>query len=262
VTVTPARVPDVGTWYNAPVIFNTAGTDATSGVVDTNCTADYNYTGPDGTGLTRNGSCTDNAGNIGNGTSAAFDYDATKPLLAPSVSPNPVVLNGSATASPNASDATSGVASSSCDAVDTSSIGAHSVTCYATDNAGNTDSAQATYSVIYNWTGFFQPIDNLPVLNKAKAGSAIPVKFSLSGNQGLNIFSAGYPVSTVTACGTTTTDTIESTVTAGSSSLSYDALADQYIYVWKTDKTWTGCRTLTVKLADGTVHQANFNFVK
>src|SRR6185295_6038373 len=52
----------------------------------------------------------------------------------------------------------------------------------------------------YSFTGFFQPVDNLPTLNVASAGSAIPVKFSLGGNQGLNIFAAGYPASSPIDC--------------------------------------------------------------
>ena len=54
------------------------------------------------------------------------------------------------------------------------------------------------------------------------------------------------------------------TVTAGSSTLSYDALADQYVYVWKSDKAWGGmCRQLQVKLAEGsTARTANFNFTR
>ena len=40
-----------------------------------------------------------------------------------------------------------------------------------------------------------------------------------------------------------------------------DPLATQYIYVWKTDKTWVGkSYQLQVKLKDGTVHVANFKF--
>lgn len=114
-----------------------------------------------------------------------------------------------------------------------------------------------------HFTGFFQPVDNLPTLNQVNAGRAIPIKFSLSGNQGLDIMMAGYPVSTVTACGSTATDIVESTVTAGSSSLTYDPVSDQYNYVWKTDKAWAGtCRTLTVRFVDGTIHQANFKFTK
>jgi streptogramin lyase len=32
------------------------------------------------------------------------------------------------------------------------------------------------------FSGFFQPVDNPPTLNSTKAGSAVPVKFSLNGN--------------------------------------------------------------------------------
>ena len=35
---------------------------------------------------------------------------------------------------------------------------------------------------VYGWNGFFQPIDNGNVVNKAKAGQSIPVKFSLTGS--------------------------------------------------------------------------------
>jgi hypothetical protein len=116
----------------------------------------------------------------------------------------------------------------------------------------------------YQWTGFFQPVDNLPTVNQVKAGSAIPVKFSLNGNKaGLNIFAVGYPKSSTITCGSTALiDTVEATVTAGASSLKYDSATDQYTYVWKTDKTWTGCRQLEVKLTDGMSYYANFKFTK
>ena len=114
----------------------------------------------------------------------------------------------------------------------------------------------------YDFAGFFQPIDNLPTVNKAKAGTAIPVKFSLGGNQGLDIFAPGYPASSQVACDATSPGSeIEETVTAGGSSLSYDAGADQYSYTWKTSKSWAGtCRMLVVKLNDGTTHYAVFSF--
>jgi hypothetical protein len=207
---------------------------------------------------------TDAAGNTSDISNVVIvNIDKTAPTLTPAVSPNPVILNGIATVGSGAADALSGLASQGCGSLVTNSVGTKSVNCTATDNAGNTNNANASYSVIYNWTSFFQPVDNLPILNSVKAGAAIPVKFSLSGNQGLNIMAAGYPVSAVTTCGNTATDTIETTVTAGSSSLSYDATTGQYNYVWKTDKLWVGtCRTLTVKFIDGTIHQANFQFTK
>jgi hypothetical protein len=36
-----------------------------------------------------------------------------------------------------------------------------------------------------------------------------------------------------------------------------------YIYSWKTDKAWAGtCRSLSLKLIDGTTHLAYFTFTK
>ncbi|HEU5103883.1 MAG TPA: PxKF domain-containing protein [Roseiflexaceae bacterium] len=112
----------------------------------------------------------------------------------------------------------------------------------------------------YSFSGFFHPVDNLPTLNQVNAGRAIPVKFSLSGDQGLDIFMSGYPASQRIDCDSSLpTDMVEETVTAGSSSLSYDAATDTYTYVWKTSKSWAGtCRQLNVKLADGSDHFANF----
>jgi len=116
-------------------------------------------------------------------------------------------------------------------------------------------------SVIYNWNDFFPPVDD-SVLNAAKAGRAIPVKFSLDGNQGLDIFAAGYPQSWKIECESMAfIDEIYETVTAGNSILSYDTDTDQYIYVWKTNKDWAGtCRRLEVKLKDDTSHFADFKF--
>ena len=53
-------------------------------------------------------------------------------------------------------------------------------------------------------------------------------------------------------------DPAEQSVTAGGSSLSYNAANDSYTYVWKTQKTWTGCRKLTFTFTDGSVQEAIF----
>ena len=53
---------------------------------------------------------------------------------------------------------------------------------------------------------------------------------------------------------------IEQTTTANQG-LTYDAPSDQYNYVWKTNKSWSGtCRQLTLRLIDGTDHVALFKF--
>jgi len=146
--------------------------------------------------------------------------------------------------------------------IDTASVGAKTFTVNAADNAFHTASLTHNYSVIYNFSGFFQPVDNLPTFNTVKAGAGVPVKFSLSGDQGLSIMAAGYPLSTRIDCDTSVPlDAIEQTVTAGGSSLSYDPATDTYIYTWKTDSAWKGtCRQLIVRLSDGTEHMANFKF--
>ncbi|QSX77819.1 HYR domain-containing protein [Agrilutibacter solisilvae] len=139
-------------------------------------------------------------------------------------------------------------------------MGTTVVQCSATDDAGNTATGSFRVTVSYAFNGFFQPVDNVAV-NTVKAGSAIPVKFSLGGNQGLQIFAAGSPASGAMTCSASApSDEVELTVTAGGSSLQYDAGADQYIYVWKTDKGWLGCRQLRVTLKDGTVRTAVFKF--
>jgi hypothetical protein len=184
------------------------------------------------------------------------------------------LLNAAVASSYSCSDATSGVATCSNPVASgsnfsTSPVGAHTFTVTATDVAGNQVQATNSYNVIYNFSGFFSPVDNpgpgpIFVFNVAKAGSAIPVKFSLSGDQGLNIFDTGFPVSQKIPCDASSSlDPIEQTTTAGSSSLSYEVTTDQYVYVWKTDKMWANtCRQLIVQLNDGTTHTAYFKFTK
>jgi hypothetical protein len=111
----------------------------------------------------------------------------------------------------------------------------------------------------YAFSGFFSPVDNTPTVNQAKAGSSIPVKFSLGGAQGLGVLAVGYPKVERYACGDVEdADAIEQTTTANQG-LTYNALTDTYTYVWKTDKNWKGkCATLTLKLDDGSEHTALF----
>ena len=130
---------------------------------------------------------------------------------------------------------------------------------------GVSDGVFAVYlNPAYDFAGFFSPVDNPEVAtNKAKAGSAIPVKFSLGGDQGLDVFEAGYPQSEQIENPQVTVDGIEQTLTAGSSGLSYDPATGVYTYVWQTQKGWAGqYRQLVVKFDEGTIKRANFNFTR
>ena len=111
------------------------------------------------------------------------------------------------------------------------------------------------------FSGFLGPIVNLPTVNNVNAGSAVPIKFSLDGDQGLDIFVDGTPTSTPVNCATLSpTGSAEEISTNGG--LTYRSDIDTYSLAWKTTKSWTGCRLLTLELLDGTVHEAAFSFTK
>ncbi|WP_165822703.1 PxKF domain-containing protein [Paenibacillus montanisoli] len=122
----------------------------------------------------------------------------------------------------------------------------------------------------YSFSGFFAPVDifnaDKVVYNTVKAGSAIPIKFSLGGQKSQVFYTdhnVTYPTSIqIQEILTAEYNPIETIVTAGNSSLSYDASTDQYTFVWKTDKTWADTyRQLIVKFADGSEYRANFTFL-
>jgi predicted extracellular nuclease len=113
----------------------------------------------------------------------------------------------------------------------------------------------------YDFGGFFKPIKHLPEVNSAKAGNGVTLKFSLAGDYGLEIMVDGYPQSQEIDCESGVPGDSAATTAAGGSSLSYDAEEDQYVYIWKTLKSWSGtCRRLDVFLKDGTHHYADFEF--
>ena len=94
---------------------------------------------------------------------------------------------------PTATDLVDGNVATTCvlPSGSTFAAGATTVTCTATDAAGNSRTSTFKVNVRYAFNGFFRPIDNLPIVNAVKAGQAIPVKFCLGGNKGLSIFAAG-----------------------------------------------------------------------
>jgi uncharacterized repeat protein (TIGR01451 family) len=139
-------------------------------------------------------------------------------------------------------------------------VGTTTVTATATDAAGNHSECTFDVTVRYVFTGFFSPVSNAPTLNAVNAGRAIPVKFSLSGDKGLNIFAPNNPYTVSLNCSTSDPGVdVTETLTAGGSSLSFGG--GQYNYVWKTEPSWAGtCRQLVITLNDGSVHVANFKF--
>jgi hypothetical protein len=145
-------------------------------------------------------------------------------------------------------------------------VGTYIVRYNVTDANGNKAAeVTRTVKVEYKFTGFFQPVENpgdKNVVNTVKAGSAVPIKFSLNGYKGLDIFESGYPKVIAAKFSTTAEkEEIDSISTVSNSGLTYDKATDQYTYVWKTDKSWVRLdKVLVIKLADGNEYKANFQF--
>ena len=261
--------PNANGWYNRDVTVQFTCADNLAGV--TNCPTDETLSSEGNAVAVTAQTITDLAGNSSAASNVVtVQLDKTAPVVTVTGVNNGAsyILGSVPTAGCSTADALSGVATQATLTTtgdNANGSGSVTATCSgATDKAGNSATlVSATYSVIYNWTGFFQPVDNLPTVNTVNAGQAIPVKFSLGGDFALTIFAAGYPKVQAVACGGSSggASPVEETVTAGNSSLQYDPATQIYTYVWKTDKSWAGsCRQLMVKLNDGSEQLAIFQF--
>ena len=144
--------------------------------------------------------------------------------------------------------------------IDTSRVGSHSFQVRTTDNAGNADSKTVSYSVAYDFDGFFWPVQNSPKVNRWKAGAPVPVRFSLGGFRGERPEAPGYPQSTSCDGG----DSEQAARAARKKPVfEYERRSGRYSMMWKTDKRWAGeCREFVLKLDDGSVHTARFEFAR
>jgi hypothetical protein len=133
---------------------------------------------------------------------------------------------------------------------------------------GTTSLAGATactaIPTVYTFSGFGTPVDSAPMLNLARAGQTVPLKFRVTD-------AGGAPVTTLTGvavtvasldCGAAvTTDAIEEYAAGGSG---LQNLGNGYYqFNWKTPKSYaSSCKTLRLDLGDGVAHTALFKFTR
>lgn len=151
-------------------------------------------------------------------------------------------------------------------------LGSHTFSVRASDAAGNVDQSPATYTWTvrnpYPFSGFLAPVKSPPQLNRVKAGRIVPVRFTIGGNQGLNIFAPGYPKVVPINCGTRQPVDInvdlDPTERSATTSLIYNRITGRYIYLWRTDTAWANtCQQLVLKFNDGgPEYVADFRFVR
>jgi 2',3'-cyclic-nucleotide 2'-phosphodiesterase (5'-nucleotidase family) len=117
-------------------------------------------------------------------------------------------------------------------------IGTYPVTVTVRDWMGQTASAAADHVVIYPFDGPWLPGDRTTI----KAGSTLPVAFSLGADEGMGIL-----VSATFTIGGGASE-------VASGQLVYDPDTMRYQYLWKTPKKAKGEAILTLLLEDGTSH--------
>ena len=237
---------------NAVTLSAAAGTPVSGAAVEANCGDGRRYLGEtDSSGIA--------AAVIPHAT---CDFTATKGLalstlddvaIAGDVSltfpafhlPEPVLLHGSA----DPAHGTIGVDWASCGELDTSSVGVKTVAC--TDSAGN--SSDVRYNVIYNFSGFSSPVDNLPTLNSANSGQAIPLKWRITdvnGNPVTNLASVKVTAVDLACSLGTTPDQLEEYAPGASGLLNQGN--GNYQFNWKTPKTYAkSCKTMKLDLGEG-----------
>ena len=116
----------------------------------------------------------------------------------------------------------------------------------------------------YTFYGFFAPVDNPPVVNTAKAGQAVPVKWRITDAKGIGVSDpgsfSGLTSNAATCSGWTGYQDPVPEVAAGGSGLQYQGNGN-WQFNWKTPKEYAGqCRKMILTLDDGSKYPAYFRF--
>lgn len=244
-------------WYRDAVTIGFTCSDALSGVV---ACAPAQTLSAEGTSVSGARTISDAAGNSASSNTVTVRIDRTAPTLAPTV-PSIVLLNDTAAAAPNGDDGLSGVATESCATLATNTVGNKTVTCMATDHAGNSTTATSGYRVVHGFEGFSAPVRNPSVLNVAKAGRSVPLRWRVvdaAGAPVTNLASASISAIAI-GCPAATENRIGS---YGNGNGQLQNLGNGYYQLdWAAASSLRGgCRRLELNLGDGQVHPALFKF--
>jgi len=192
---------------------------------------------------------------------AAAVVEKTPPTVQCPVTPTYLLHQPNPTLTATVTDAGSGpVSPTVAVAVNTATVGAHTVDVTAADRAGNHATAPCAYTVRYRFAGFGPPVANDSV-NTAKAGKSIPLSWWIGDYYYAPVTSNASFVSASSATSTCATSPTHSIglYTAGTGLRSIGG--GVWLYEWKTPTSYNGqCRVFQIALADGTSHTAQFLF--
>jgi hypothetical protein len=284
-TVTPTafKGPDftdtypADTWTNKDVrvTFTCADNTGGSGLTSASGNEEDNFTTEtSGATATFDGTCADKAGN-----NATSDLDFG-PIKIDKSAPTNIQFSGTTLtdgttydfgdvpAGPTGCTANgdiSGLKSCGTDAATTykTTVGTHTITATAEDNAGNTSQATLSYTVrSWTMTGFYQPVDMNGVYNTVKSGSTVPLKFEVFKGPSSNLTeltdtlstiggNSDVKVTSINCEAGASIDDVETTV-SGNTVLRYDTTSGQFVFNWQTPKNKAGsCYKVTIPAKDG-----------
>jgi predicted extracellular nuclease len=117
-------------------------------------------------------------------------------------------------------------------------------------------------AVTYDFGGLLPPYATAERRFDAKPGAVLPIRFTLGGRFGTNVFVEGFPAVQPVECESgaplgprTPIDRI------GRNSLSLSWLTGVYLLLWKSEPSWEGsCRALTLRFRDETQQTVVFRF--
>ena len=206
---------------------------------------------------------TDRAGNETTVTHTYEVRDVTAPTVSSANSGIEYKLGQPVEAQFTCTDEVGGSGVASCtgpDTLDTSSVGNKTFTVVTTDHAGNTRTESVVYKVVYAYGELRQPI-NPDGSSVFKAGSTVPVKFSLTDH-------AGNPVGTATPTisytsfdpealpGDEVVEPVFSAPATGGTQLRWDPSTSQYVFNLSTKSMKAGAYKLVISLDDGKQYSA------
>jgi hypothetical protein len=147
-------------------------------------------------------------------------------------------------------------------------LGASAVQGSYSNRNDNTEAFDVPESCRASGPGFVGPqVKNAPALAKAEAGSAIPMKFNLGGDKGMNILKASAHATASQQISCQSLKPLQYAITTptstpgNSAALSYSSGNKNYQYVWKSQEDWGGtCRQFIMTFNDGTQLRANVEF--
>jgi len=247
--------PNAAGWYRSNVDVLYSCSDALSGIRVCPVVQTLTQEGAAVSSTTQ--TTTDYANNVSAPSNVVtVKIDKTAPTLNVTMPPATVLLNATHDFQLNATDALSGIASQSCGALNTATVGARTVTCVATDRAGNQTSRSATYKVVYGYAALSAPLSNPTQVYVVAAPRSVPFEWRLFDANGAAVTNATLTQTTVTDVACPDTGVSLPTPPAGETNSFVHLGAGAYRRNWWINYTATGCVRLEVTLNDGSVRNA------